>query len=124
MKHLIILAASLTLGASVPATAQTADTFTSVRKIELKGPKPNPVPAAAAPAAAAVKAPFGCAARAPAVCHFRIHYARGSRDVVLPAGMKAKIPDVRIGSDTYCVGVNTKPAPKCARTVINAKSNS
>lgn len=77
-------------------------------------------PAGAAPA----KAPFGCDAPAPAVCHFRVHYApRGSRNVVLPAGMKAKIPGVEIGRDTYCVALNQPPVPKCARKVINANYN-
>ena len=70
------------------------------------------------------KASFGCDARAPNICNFRIHYARGSREVFLPAGMKAKIPAVRIGTDTYCVTVNRKPVPSCNRKVINAKYNS
>jgi hypothetical protein len=74
------------------------------------------------PAAAAV-APFGCDARAPSVCHFRIIYARGGRMVVLPAGMKQQIPDVRIGKDHYCVGIDTKPRHKCQRKVINDKYN-
>jgi hypothetical protein len=123
MKHLIGLAAVLALGASAPAGAQTADTFTNVRKIEIKGPKPTPAPATAAPAAAA-KAQFGCDARAPNICRFRIFYARGSRDVVLPAGMKVAVPDVRIGSDSYCVDLNKNPRHKCARKTINAKYNS
>jgi hypothetical protein len=123
MKHLIVLAIGLALGTSAPAAAQTADTFANVRKIELKGPKPSAAPAAAEPAAAA-KARFGCDARAPNVCRFRIFYARGSRDVVLPAGMKVAVPDVRIGSDSYCVDLNKSPRHKCARKTINAKYNS
>jgi hypothetical protein len=82
-----------------------------------------PAAAAPAPPAGTGKAPFGCDARAPAVCHFRIFYQRGSRDVVLPSGMKQAIPEVRIGTDGYCVEVNKKPAPKCARKTINAKYN-
>ena|SRR5215207_3363131 len=97
MKHLIVLAALLAAGASAPAAAQTA---------------PPP------------KAPFGCEARAPNICNFRIHYARGSREVFLPAGMKAQIPQVRIGSDTYCVALNKKPLPSCNRKVISSKYNS
>ena len=78
---------------------------------------------AEAGAANAASAPFGCDARAPAVCHFRIFYARGGREVVLPAGMKQAIPDLRIGQDSYCVGVGVKPRYKCARKLINDKYN-
>jgi hypothetical protein len=75
------------------------------------------------PASAAV-APFGCDARAPSVCHFRIFYApnRG-RNVVLRAGMKERIPDVEIGRHHYCVGVNAKPKYKCRQKVINGNYN-
>jgi hypothetical protein len=81
--------------------------------------------AAAAAATPAAKAPFGCEARAGSTCYFRIFYAAGrSRDVVLPAGMKQHIPEVRIGHDSYCVTVNAKPRNKCARKVIGAGYNS
>jgi hypothetical protein len=113
--RIAILAAALAFGA-VPAAAQ------GTIRIDLKGPAPSPAPASAATAAAG-KAPFGCEARAPAVCNFRIFFERGSREVVLPAGMKQAVPEVRIGTDTYCVDVNKKPVPKCARKVINAKYN-
>jgi hypothetical protein len=112
----IVVTAALALGA-VPAAAQ------ATIKMDLKGPSANAAPAAAAPATNG-KVPFGCEARAPAVCNFRIFYYRGSRDVVLPAGMKQWIPEVRIDKDTYCVESNKKPVPKCARKVINAKYNS
>ena len=126
MKHrMIALAAVLALGVSVPAAAQTTNAPPQVKKIMLKGPAPVPKAATTSTQTAALaKAPFGCDARAPHVCHFRVHYARGSRNIVLPAGMKAKVPEVRIGSDTYCVSLNQKPIPKCARKVINAKYNS
>ncbi len=78
--------------------------------------------AGSSPASAAV-APFGCDARAPSVCHFRIFYARGGRNVVLPAGMKVKIPEVRIGRDRYCVGINVLPRHKCPQKVINDQYN-
>ena len=78
---------------------------------------------AAAPAVGTGRAPFGCDAPAPAVCHFLIFYEHGSRDVVLPAGMKQAIPEVRIDKDTYCVEVNKKPVFKCARKIINGKYN-
>jgi len=42
-------------------------------------------PAISAPAPTA-PVPFGCDARAPNVCHFRIFYTRGDRIVILPAG--------------------------------------
>jgi len=80
---------------------------------------------AASPRSAATKAPFGCEARTGQICHFQIFYQGGrGRLVVLPAGMKESIPDVRIGSDSYCVGLNRRPAyDKCARKVINANYN-
>lgn len=75
-------------------------------------------------AASAASARFGCEARAPKVCHFHIFYQRGGRDVVLPAGVKQAIPDVRIGKDTYCVAVDQKPRRgKCDRKIINATYN-
>lgn len=85
--------------------------------------------ASAAPAASrqslTTKAPFGCEARAGQVCHFHVFYRGGrGRVVVLPAGMKESIPDVRIGSDSYCVGLNRRPAyDRCARKLINANYN-
>lgn len=88
-----------------------------------------PFAASAAPAAsaksAATKAPFGCEARAGQVCYFQIFYQGGrGRVVVLPSGMKESIPEVRIGSDSYCVGLDRRPAyDKCARKVINATYN-
>jgi hypothetical protein len=70
-----------------------------------------------------VSAPFGCDARAPNVCHFRIFYTRGDRVVILPAGMKeAKVP-VIVGGN-YCMTLGKTPALKCARKVINDKYNS
>lgn len=97
MKPLLLIAA-LMLGALSPASAATAKS---------------------------AKAPFGCAAQAPAVCTFRIFYEGGrTRDVILPAGMKAAIPEVRIGKDSYCVVVNKKAVHKCPRKLINAEYNS
>ena len=125
MHRMIIVAAVLGLGASAPALAQTT-------KYHFKGDKPVTAAASSTSAASTAstatgtlaKAPFGCDARAPRVCHFRVYYARGSRNVVLPAGMKQAIPEVRIGSDSYCVAVNAKPAPNCVRKAINANYNS
>jgi hypothetical protein len=75
--------------------------------------------------ATAAEAPFGCDARAPNVCHFRIYYQpRGTRAVVLPAGLKEKIPGVQIGRDRYCVNVGAPPAKKCTQKTINADYNS
>jgi hypothetical protein len=123
MKHrILVLAAVLALGASAPALAQTSGAFSQVRKIELKGPKPNAAPTPPA-AVATDKAQFGCDARAPSVCHFQIFYARGGRAIVLAAGMKTTVPDVKVGRDGYCVGVNNKPGHKCVRKTINATYN-
>ena len=73
--------------------------------------------------AVAADAPFGCDARAPSICYFRIFYPRGTRDVVLPAGMKVKIPEVEIGRSRYCVQVDTRPPAKCVRKTINETYN-
>jgi len=77
----------------------------------------TPAPAATAPV------PFGCDARAPNVCHFRIFYTRGDRIVILAAGMKEKNVPVVAGGD-YCMTLNKSPAYKCTRKVINANYNS
>jgi hypothetical protein len=81
---------------------------------------PAPTPAAPAPTA---RAPFGCDARAPNVCHFRIFYSRGDRIVILPAGMKEKKVPVIAGGE-YCMSLNKAPAYKCTRKAINDKYNS
>jgi len=81
-----------------------------------------PAPTAAVPAPTA-RAPFGCEARAPNVCHFRIFYTRGDRIVILPAGMKEKKIPVVAGGD-YCMTLNKPPVFKCTRKVINDKYNS
>ena len=100
MKHLVLIASvALALGAAAAAVAR------GCRRT-------------------AAKAPFGCEARAGSICYFRIFYPEGrSRDVVLPAGMKQRIPEVRIGRDSYCVTVNAKPPHKCARKMIGAGYN-
>jgi hypothetical protein len=68
-------------------------------------------------------AAFGCDASAPSVCHFRIFYTRGDRVVILPAGMKNKVPGVTIGGN-YCMTLGKTPVYKCARKVISDKYNS
>jgi hypothetical protein len=80
-------------------------------------PKPTPAPAKIAPV------PFGCDAREPNVCYFRIFYTRGDRIVILEAGMKEKKVPATIGGD-YCMTLNKSPAPRCTRKVINDKYNS
>ena len=79
-------------------------------------------PATAAPAPTTTAA-FGCDARAPNVCHFRIFYTRGDRVVILPAGMKDKVPGVTIGCN-YCMTLGKTPAYKCTRKAINQNYNS
>jgi len=109
MKHrTLFLAAMLAVAAAAPALAQT---------------KQNPAsPAIAAPGTD--KAPFGCEARAPNVCHFHIFYPRGGRAVVLPAGMKETVPGVKIDRDHYCVALNKgPPLKKCERKTIKATYN-
>jgi hypothetical protein len=116
MHRLLMVAALLGLTGSAPALAQT--------KYQFNGPTPVTASATPSSTATTAKAPFGCEARKPGICYFRVYYARGSREVVLPAGMKQAIPEVRIGSDSYCMAVNAKPAPKCTRKTINASYNS
>ena len=79
-------------------------------------------PAKSAPAPT-TGAAFGCDARAPNVCHFRIFYTRGDRVVILPAGMKNKVPGVTIGGN-YCMTLGKTPVHRCTRKVINDKYNS
>jgi hypothetical protein len=81
---------------------------------------PAPTPAVLLPT---TRVPFGCDARAPNVCHFRIFYARGDRIVILAAGMKEKKVPAAIGGN-YCMTLNKSPVYKCARKAINDKYNS
>jgi hypothetical protein len=67
--------------------------------------------------------PFGCEARAPNVCYFRIFYTRGDRIVILPAGMKANKVPAPVGGG-YCMTLTQAPGYKCTRQVINDKYNS
>lgn len=107
-------AASAQKMSTVPAaTARMANSDAAWRM-------PAPTPAVPAPTA---RAPFGCEARAPNVCHFRIFYTRGDRIVLLPAGMKAKKVPVIAGGD-YCMTLNKSPVHKCTRKAINDKYNS
>jgi len=78
---------------------------------------PTPAPAPI------VRVPFGCDARAPNVCRFRIFYARGDRIVILAAGMKEKKVPASIGGG-YCMTLNKSPPLKCTRKTINATYNS
>jgi hypothetical protein len=88
------------------------------------------VASAQAPKAATIAAPaptapvpFGCDARAPDVCYFRIFYTRGDRIVILPAGMKENKVPATVGGG-YCMTLNKAPVNKCTRKVINDKYNS
>ena len=78
---------------------------------------PTPAPAPI------VRVPFGCDARAPNVCYFRIFYTRGDRIVILAAGMKEKRVPASIGG-AYCMTLNKSPVYKCTRKVINDRYNS
>ena len=79
----------------------------------------------AGPAAAATQtASFGCEAAKPAVCYFRIFYfPRFNRQIVLPAGMKEKLPGIVIGRDRYCVQVGAPPRHRCVSKPITADYN-
>jgi hypothetical protein len=107
-----VVAIALALSGAAAIPALTAPAAAPVRT----------APATAAPAPMA-RVPFGCEARAPNVCHFRIFYTRGDRIVILPAGMKEKKVPATIGGD-YCMTLGKTPVYKCARKVINDKYNS
>jgi hypothetical protein len=81
------------------------------------------VPTTAAAPAPMTPAPFGCDARTPNVCYFRIFYTRGDRIVILPAGMTEKNVPVLAGG-SYCMTLNKSPVFNCVRKVINAQYNS
>jgi hypothetical protein len=68
---------------------------------------------------------FGCDARAPTVCYFRIFYTqqRGNRIVTLPAGMKVYITDAVPNRDKYCIAANLDPAYNCIQRVIKSTYN-
>ena len=116
MKHQIVALAAILAAAisALPALAQPP---------LARGGAPLGTPGSAVAQRGTDKAPFGCDARAPDVCHFHIFYPRGGRGVVLRAGLKVTIPDVKIGRDSYCVGINRAPPHKCARKIINATYN-
>ena len=116
MKHqFLALAATLAAGISaLPALAQPP---------LARGSAPLGRPGPTAAERGADKAPFGCDARTPNICHFKIFYPRGSRGVVLPSGMKATVPEINIGRDSYCVAINRAPPHKCERKTINATYN-
>lgn len=117
--------------ATVLASCGAASAQAPKAVVAVASARPAPVmtmaPGWAAPAKSApapkTSAAFGCDARAPNVCHFRIFYTRGDRVVILPAGMKeAKVP-VIVGGN-YCMTLGKTPVSKCARKVINDKYNS
>lgn len=106
-RSMFLLGAALAFAAAAPALAQT---------------KQNPASPAAA-ASGTDKASFGCDARTPNACHFHVFYPRASRVIVLAAGMKATVPEVKIGRDSYCMALKKRPAHKCERKIINATYN-
>jgi hypothetical protein len=108
-----VFAIALALCGVASAQVQTAPAISALAKT-------TPTAAAAVPT---TSAPFGCEARAPNVCHFRIFYTRGDRIVILPAGMTEKLVPATIGGG-YCMTLGKNPEYKCARKVINDKYNS
>jgi len=114
----LALSAAVKQAAAAPLAAAVGRTVTATGGDALR--MPAPTPATPAPTA---RAPFGCDARAPNVCHFRIFYTRGDRIVILPAGMKEKKVPV-IARGFYCMTLNKSPVYKCTRKTINDKYNS
>ena len=118
-----ILATVLALGGAAFAQAPKAPVTAAAARTATVTMAPGwAAPATPAPAPT-TSAAFGCDARAPNVCHFRIFYTRGDRVVILPAGMKNKVPGVTIGGN-YCMTLGKTPAYKCTRKAINDKYNS
>lgn len=121
-RWLFVLATVLTLGGAPPAT--TAPVTITIGPA--KTGSTTTAPATTAPTLTAPAttdgAPFGCDARAPNVCYFRIFYTRGDRIVILPAGMKNKVPGVTIGHDHYCMTLGKSPVYKCARKIAQYNS--
>jgi hypothetical protein len=107
-----VVAFALALSGAAAVPALTAPAAAPVRTAPA-----TPAPAPTAPV------PFGCEARAPNVCYFRIFYTRGDRIVILPAGMKERKVPVIVGGD-YCMALNKSPVFKCVRKAVNAKYNS
>lgn len=103
-----ILGLALSTGGLTSAPALTAPARTATASI---APAPT------------TRVAFGCDARTPNVCYFRIFYTRGDRIVILPSGMKQKVP-VTLGSDSYCMTLGKTPAYKCTRKDVNNKYNS
>jgi hypothetical protein len=112
-RALFILANTLALGGAASAQAPKAPAISALVRTA-------PTTAAAAPT---TRVPFGCDARAPNVCHFRIFYTRGDRIVILRAGMKEQRVPATVGGG-YCMTLGKSPVYKCARKVINDKYNS
>ena len=105
------------------ASAQTAKQPPATASLVKLAPAiATQVSAPSAPAPTAI-VPFGCDARAGNVCYFRIFYQRGDRVVILPSGMKNKVPGVTIGGN-YCMTLGKTPAYTCNRKVISEKYNS
>jgi hypothetical protein len=113
-----ILAAVLASCGTAFAQAPKAPVTAKVTMAPGWAARPTSAPAPTTTAA------FGCDARAPNVCHFRIFYPRGDRVVILPAGMNSKVSGVTVGGN-YCMTLGKTPAyNKCVRKVINDKYNS
>jgi hypothetical protein len=113
---LLISGLALTLGGT--ASAQAPNASRAPARLP-PGWTAAPIPAPAP----TVRVPFGCDARAPNVCYFRIFYSRGDRIVILPAGMKeTKVPVLAGGG--YCMTLNKPPASKCTRKAVDDKYNS
>jgi hypothetical protein len=115
-----VLALTGAASAQAPKAAVTAASARTAPAITMAPGWKAPATPAPTPTTSAL---FGCDAHAPDVCRFRIFYTRGDRVVVLPAGMKNKVPGVTIGGN-YCMTLGKTPAYKCTRKVINDQYNS
>jgi hypothetical protein len=118
-----ILATSLALTGAASAQAPQAPATTAAVRTAAVTMAPGWIAAKRSAPAPTISAPFGCDARAPNVCYFRVFYARGDRVVILAAGMKDKVPGVTLGGN-YCMTLGKTPVQKCTRKVINDKYNS
>ena len=93
MKHVLLVAAALTLLVPLPAVAADGPLFTCV--------------------SAATNV---CRFRI-------FYATRGDRIVVLTGGMKQNVPGVTVGKDSYCMSINETPRFRCTSKLVAASNS-
>ena len=93
MKHVLLVAAALTLWVPLPAVAAQGPLFTCV--------------------SAATNV---CRFRV-------FYATRGDRIIVLPGGTQQNVPGVIVGKDSYCMSINETPRFRCAAKLVAASNS-